>query len=156
MHGANIGFNKSDNRLRANRAMLNSSISTRRSFRVVDSDKQLASTIAEHITGQDNIFSSGDKRLHRTHNSIEADKSDNDKPKPTKTQSKTADGFDNDFCPRSPVNRGLRITPDESKVPRILKLSFEIQMSALQTCEQVHIMGVGLVSVVKTLSKFVS
>ncbi|CAE8709918.1 unnamed protein product [Polarella glacialis] len=156
MHGANNSFNKSDNRLRANRAMLNPSVSTLRSFRVIDSDKQLASTLAEHIAWQDNILSSGDKKLHRTHNSIEADKSNNDKPKPTKTQSKTADGFDTDFRHRSPMNSGLRITPDEGKVPRILKLSFEIQMSALQTCEQVYIVGVGLVSVVKTLSKLVN
>ncbi|CAE8592043.1 unnamed protein product [Polarella glacialis] len=155
-HGANNGFNKSNNRLRANRAMLNSSISTLSSFRVVDSDEQLASTFAEHVAGQDNIFSSGDKRLHRTHDSIEADKSDNDKPEPTKTQSKTADGFNNYFWHRSPVNSWIRITPDESKVPGILKLSFEIQVSALQTCEQVNIVGVRLISVVQTLSKLVN
>ncbi|CAE8628179.1 unnamed protein product [Polarella glacialis] len=136
--------------------MLNSSVSSLRSFRVVDSDKQLASTAAEHIARQDNIFTGGNKRLHRTHDSIEADKSDNDKPEPTKTQSKTADGFDNDFWHRRPVDSGLCITTDEGKIPRVLKLSFKIQMRALQTCEKVYIVGIKLVSVVKTLTKLVN
>ncbi|CAE8685307.1 unnamed protein product [Polarella glacialis] len=136
--------------------MLNSSVSSLRSFRVVDSDKQLASTAAEHIARQDNIFTGGNKRLHRSHDSIEADKSDNDKPEPTKTQSKTADVFNNDFWHRRPVDSGLCITPDESKIPRVLKLSFKIQMRALQTSEKVHIVGIRLVSVVKTLTKLVN
>ncbi|CAE8687507.1 unnamed protein product [Polarella glacialis] len=136
--------------------MLNSGVTTLGGFRIVDSREEFASATAEHIARQNNVFTSGNKRLNRPHNSIEPNQRHNDKPEPTIAQSNTTDSFNNNFGNRSPVHSGLCITPDEGKIPRILKLSFKVKMSALQTCEQVYKVGVRLVRVVKGLPKFMT
>ncbi|CAE8582055.1 unnamed protein product [Polarella glacialis] len=111
--------------------MLNSGIAPFGGFGVIDSHKEFSFAGAEHVTWQDNIFSSRDKRLDRSHDSIKPNQSHNSKPEPTIAQSNTTDSFNNNLRNRSSVRCRLSITPDESKVPRVLKLSFEVQVCAL-------------------------